>query len=499
MNAQPGVRRLLFAMIVYLKARWVCRTQLLPVGAMLLCLLPGQVAARDAPLPPAITKALQTQGISASGLSVYAEELDGGEVLLAHNAEQLRQPASTIKVLTTFIALDVLGPTFTWKTRAFADGSIKNGVLNGDLILVGGGDPYMTAERWWSFAGEIRQLGIKTITGDIIIDRSYFAPLNEDRSVFDGAPEKSYNVIPDALMVNFQTSQFTLTGDVENNKAVVMVEPLPANLNIDNEIRLRGSNCRRGYQGLRFATPQGATGNSIEITGSAAAGCGHLTVARAIMTAPDYAYGTFRTYFEELGGHINGNLRLESVPPKARLLVSFESLTMGEIIRLVNKFSNNIMARTLLLTVGAEKYGAPATLEKGQRAISDWLSEHHIDPRSFVIENGSGLSRIERTSAFGLASLLKAAHQSQLMPEFAASLPVSATDGTLRNRFQAAGMRGRIRMKTGHLEDVASLAGFVSAASGKTYVVAIIVNHPGAQYGSGDELQAAILRWVFGQ
>jgi D-alanyl-D-alanine carboxypeptidase/D-alanyl-D-alanine-endopeptidase (penicillin-binding protein 4) len=466
---------------------------------LLTCAMASSGWARDTPLPPAVTRALQAQGIAATGLSVYAEDLNDGEVLLSHNAEQLRQPASTIKVLTTFVALDVLGPAFTWKTSAYANGVIKNGVLNGDLILVGGGDPYLTAERWWKFVSGIRQLGIKTITGDIVIDRSYFAPLNDNRAEFDSAPEKSYNVIPDALLVNFQTSQFTITGDIDNNKPVIMVEPLPANLTIDNQLRLAGKNCGRGYQGLRFATPQGASSNSITLSGSAAAGCGHLTVARAIMSPAEYAYGTFRTYFEQLGGHIDGKLRTETMPAKARLLLSYDSLTMGEIIRLVNKFSNNIMARTLLLTLGAEKYGAPATVEKGQRAISDWLTEHRIDTRGFVIDNGSGLSRIERTSAFGLASMLKVAWQSQFMPEFAASLPLSATDGTLRNRFQAAGMRGRIRMKTGHLEDVASLAGFVNAASGKKYVVVILVNHPGAQYGSGDEVQAAILRWVFGQ
>jgi len=486
-------------MSVFLRVRLTRLLSALAASSMLLCVTVTPAQARDTSLPPAVTHALQAQGISVAGLSVYAEELGNGEMLLSHNAEQLRKPASTIKTLTTFVALDMLGPAFTWKTSAYANGTIKNGVLNGDLVLVGGGDPYLTAERWWRFASEIRQLGIKTITGDIVIDHNYFAPLNDDRAEFDGAPEKSYNVVPDALMVNFQTSQFTFTGGVENSKPALMVEPLPANLVIDNQVRLSGSNCRRGYQGLRFTTAQGASSNSIGLSGRAATGCGHLSVARAIMTATDYAYGTFRTYFEQLGGHINGKLRVEPVPVKAKLLLNYDSLTLGEIIRLVNKFSNNVMARTLLLTLGAEKYGAPATIEKGQRAISEWLTEHHIDTRDFIVENGAGLSRIERTSAQGMANMLKVAWHSQFMPEFAASLPLSATDGTLRNRFQAAGMRGRIRMKTGHLEDVASLAGFVNAASGKNYVVVILVNYPGAQYGAGDEVQAAILRWVFGQ
>jgi serine-type D-Ala-D-Ala carboxypeptidase/endopeptidase (penicillin-binding protein 4) len=466
---------------------------------MLSTALLAPVWARDTPLPPAVTSALKAQNIPASGLSVYAEDLDSGEVLLLHNAEVARQPASTIKTLTTFVALDVLGPTYTWKTRAYANGTLKNGVLNGDLVLVGGGDPYMTAERWWAFVAELRQTGVKTITGDVIIDRSYFAPLNEDRAAFDDAPEKSYNVIPDALMVNFQTSRFTLTGDVEAGKPTLLVEPNPANLQLNNEVRFTGKNCRRGYLGLRFSTPQGSSSNSITLGGTAGTGCGRLTVARAIMSAPDYAYGTFKTYFEQQGGKINGTLRQATLPAQARLLVSFDSLTMAEIIRLVNKFSNNIMARTLLLTLGAEKFGAPATTEKGVRAINEWLAQRQIDTRNFVLDNGSGLSRVERATALGFGSVLKFAWQNQFMPEFAASLPLAATDGTLRSRFQSPAMRGRLRLKTGHMEGVASLAGFVNAASGKHYVVVTIVNHPGAQYGSGDEVEASVLRWVFGQ
>jgi serine-type D-Ala-D-Ala carboxypeptidase/endopeptidase (penicillin-binding protein 4) len=455
--------------------------------------------ARDTSLPPVVIAALKAQNIPAGGLSVYAEDLDSGEMLLSHNAEVSRQPASTIKTLTTFVALDVLGPTYTWKTRAYANGTLKNGVLNGDLILVGGADPYMTAERWWSFVAELRQTGVKTITGDVIIDRSYFAPLSEDRAAFDGAPEKSYNVIPDALMVNFQTSRFTLTGDIENNRPTLIVEPNPANLQVVNEMRFSGKNCRRGYLGLRFSTPQGASSNSITLGGTAGTGCGRLTVARAIMSAPEYAFGTFKTYFEQQGGKINGGLRQATLPPQAKLLVSFDSLTLAEIIRLVNKFSNNIMARTLFLTLGAEKYGAPATTDKGQRAINEWLAQRQIDTRGIVLDNGSGLSRLERTTALGLGSMLKFAWQNQFMPEFSASLPLAATDGTLRSRFQSPAMRGRLRLKTGHMEGVASLAGFVSAASGKHYVVVTIVNHPGAQYGPGDEVEASVLRWVFGQ
>jgi D-alanyl-D-alanine carboxypeptidase/D-alanyl-D-alanine-endopeptidase (penicillin-binding protein 4) len=217
------------------------------------------------------------------------------------------------------------------------------------------------------------------------------------------------------------------------------------------------------------------------------------------MSAPEYAYGTFRTLWEQSGGTIKGKLRLEQLPAKAHLIHEFDSLTLGEIVRLVNKYSNNVMARHLLLTLAAEKYGAPATTDNGRRAVHAWLAEKQIDIPGFTLDNGSGLSREERVTARGLGQILHAGWHSQFMPEFVASLPLAGTDGTLRNRFNATGMRGRIRMKTGHMDDVSSLAGYVNAVSGNTYIVSIIVNSPGAEFGTGDDVQAAMLKWVFAQ
>jgi D-alanyl-D-alanine carboxypeptidase/D-alanyl-D-alanine-endopeptidase (penicillin-binding protein 4) len=455
--------------------------------------------AHDTPLPTKLTSALKAQGVAAGSLSVYAEDMATGEVLLSHNAELLRQPASTIKLLTTFVALDELGPAYTWKTRAYANGNLKNGVLVGDLVLVGGGDPYMTADRWWAFVAELRSTGVTTITGDIIIDRSFFSSLNEDRAAFDNAPEKSYNVIPDALMVNFQTASFTFTGNIDTGKPELMVHPEPANLQIDNAVRVISGNCNRDYQSISLHTPLGPNGNSLAVTGSMVPGCGTWSTSRAIMKAPEFAYGTFKTFFEQQGGRIGGKLREATLPAQAKLLLTYDSLTLAEIIRLVNKYSNNSMASTLLLTLGAEKYDAPATSDKGARAISDWLIRRGIDPDQFVVDNGSGLSRLERSTAVGMAKLLGQAWRNQYMPEFAASLPLAAIDGTLRKRFESAAMRGRLRLKTGSIDNVAGLAGFVNSASGKSYVVVALVNHPGAQNGSGIELASDVLQWVFGQ
>lgn len=438
--------------------------------------------------------------IPTRNVSIYVRDAGTNEVVLEVNDDQPRSPASVIKVLTTYAALDALGPGYTWKTRAYLGGRLANGVLNGDLIVAGGGDPYMTDERWWRFVQNLRERGLAKITGDFVIDPSYFAPQEGSRGDFDAQPFRSYNVLPDALMVNFQTSRFTLIANPQREQPLILVNPLPANLDLRNQVRLGNGRCQGYNRGISFATPDPIDApNTVVVSGVFPAACGSYSISRAIMTAPDYAYGTFRTLWTQSGGAIDGELRIETSPPSATLFYEHDSLPLPEVIRLVNKYSNNVMARHLMLTLGVERYGPPATIEGGRNAIRTWLAGRGIEIPGFVLDNGSGLSRAERITARGLGEMLDLAWHSPFMPEFAASLPLSATDGTLRNRFKSPGMQGRIRLKTGHLDDVSALAGFVNAASGKTYVVVIIVNHPGAHRGSGEAVQAELIRWVFGQ
>jgi D-alanyl-D-alanine carboxypeptidase/D-alanyl-D-alanine-endopeptidase (penicillin-binding protein 4) len=467
--------------------------------AALSCFVGSLACARSvAQLPPTVSRAMAQTGVPARNLSIFVRDAGTKETIVELNANTPRSPASTIKVLTTFAALDMLGPAYTWKTHAYLGGRLASGTLQGDLILVGEGDPFMTSERWWTFVQELRERGLTKIAGGLVLDNTYFAPVPDSRADFDAQPFRSYNVIPDALMVNFQTSRFTITANAQRARPEIVVNPMPANLKIENRARVGTGRCSGYNRGITFSTPSGDP-NTIVIGGTIAASCGSYSLGRAIMNAPDYAYGTFRTFWNESGGTIQDGMRIERRPADARRFHSFDSVSLAEVIRLVNKYSNNVMARHLLLTLGAERFGAPATVEMGRNAVRTWLVERNIDMPGFVLDNGSGLSRDERVTARGLAQTLDAAWHSPFMPEFAASLPLSATDGTLRNRFRAAGMQGRLRLKTGRIDNVNALAGFVSAASGKTYVVVIILNHPEAHLGAGEAVQAELIRWVFGQ
>jgi D-alanyl-D-alanine carboxypeptidase/D-alanyl-D-alanine-endopeptidase (penicillin-binding protein 4) len=345
----------------------------------------------------------------------------------------------------------------------------------------------------------LRERGVQRITGNVVIDNSYFAPIEGSRADFDDQPFRSYNVLPDALLVNFQTARFTFMPAADGSRIQAVVNPLPANLIIKNQLRVGSGKCQGANRGVAFGTPDAAQPDMLVISGAFASSCGSYSISRAIMSAPAYAYGTFRTLWEQSGGVIDGTSRLGTVPAGATLLYESESLPLAEIIRLVNKFSNNVMARHLMLTLGAEAFGAPATEQKGRDAIREWLRTRGIRIPGVALENGSGLSRTERITARGLGEVLDLAWHSPFMPELAASLPLSATDGTVRKRFNSAGMQGRLRLKTGTLENVSSLAGFVNAASGKTYVMVIIINHPGAPGGPAAAIQSELVRWIFGQ
>jgi len=473
-------------------------TRAAAIALLLSTALPALPRDRDY-LPPEVTRALTRGRIPETNLSVYVREVGRDEPIVSLNSEVPRNPASTMKVLTTYAALEILGPAYTWRTRAYASGPVTNQLLEGDLWLVGGGDPFMISERWWSFVNGLRQTGVARIAGDVAIDNTLFAPQGDDRSTFDNRPFRTYNVLPDALLVNFQTIALSVLPDTAARRVRAMTQPAPANLVIDNDVQLYKGACRRSSGGVVVAMPDGASGSRIKLAGRYADGCGPLSLTRAVMRAPDFAFGTFKTLWRESGGTLDGGMKLGVVPPDARLLYSYESLTLAEIIRLVNKHSSNVMARTLLLTIAAEKSGRPATTFGGQAALHDWLATKGISIPGLVLENGSGLSRNERITAAGLAEVLIAAHQSQYMPEFAASLPLSATDGTLKRRFRSPQLQGRLRMKTGNLDDVSALAGYVNAASGRTYIAVIMLNHQGVEHGPGEAVQAALIEWLFAQ
>ena len=461
--------------------------------ALIGCASAGVWAAESAGTPASVTQVMAAQRLPSGAVSFAIVDPDSGRVVLAQNPDTPRSPASTVKIVTTFAALELLGPAYSWHTRASILGGLDGGTLDGDLILQGGGDPYMTLERWWSFAQALRARGLKTLHGDIVIDDTAFSPPPEDAAAFDGRPNRAYNVSPDALMVNFQSIDFRVVPDAASGRVDIVATPAPPNLKIENNVRFVAGRCSGRAARMDFEVAS-AQWDRVVFSGSLSARCAVREFARVLLQPATYAFGTFVELWRELGGEFFGKLRVEAAPADARELLSFDSLSLGEIVRLTNKFSNNLMARHLLLTLGEERLGRPATLQKGAAAIADWARERGLDLQGVDMDNGSGLSRSTHISVLQMAKVLSAAYHSRYAPEFLASLPLAGVDGTLRSRMKAT-PAGNVRLKTGHLDGVSGVAGFVTTAAGKTYVLVSLVNHPRADFG-GEPVHAALVTWV---
>jgi serine-type D-Ala-D-Ala carboxypeptidase/endopeptidase (penicillin-binding protein 4) len=468
-----------------------------PVAWLLLGLCWFSPASAVDKLPEPIAAVLKQNGMSARGLSLYVQELGQPEPLLAVAADEPRHPASTIKVLTTLVALEELSPSWHWKTEAYATAPLRDGRLDGNLYIKGYGDPYLVIEHFWRFLRTLRAEGIETITGDLVLDQDYFAREPGDAGEFDNQPLRAYNVLPNALLVNFQAVNFRFMPQLQSDRVQIFADPLPANVAVENRVKLAHGTCRGWARNLELKVRHNKGQARVIFSGSYDADCGDNELFRVVSEPVPYILGMFRALWTELGGRFEGEAREAMVPAGARLLSTAYSPPLADIIRSINKYSNNVMARQLLLTLGAERSGAPGTTEKGIQVVHEWLKQRHLDFPELVLKNGAGLSREEAISARHLGEILLTAWRSPYMPEFVSSFPISAMDGTLRKRFNGDGFDGQMHLKTGSLNDVRSVAGYVLDRAGRRVVVVCLQNGSRADTAAGQAVQEAVLKWVY--
>ncbi|HQR53420.1 MAG TPA: D-alanyl-D-alanine carboxypeptidase/D-alanyl-D-alanine-endopeptidase [Burkholderiales bacterium] len=462
---------------------------------ILLCVLalPEFAAAEDA-FP--LQEAAKAAGLSPDAAGIFVQDPASGRVVYAVGADRELNPASTMKLLTTYAALDMLGPAFTWKTEVWADGTLQGDVLKGNLVIKGSGDPKLTLENLWLMLRGVRNRGLKHVRGDLVLDRSAFQDVDIDPARFDGDPTRAYNVGPDALLVNYKAVRVHLLPDPGSRAVRVILDPPLANVQVENRMTVGGGPCGDWRALIAPHLEDDGKKARLSFRGAVPASCGERSFYLSVLGHAPYTGGVFRYLWEELGGTLSGVVRDGSVGAAGKLLFAWESPTLAEVVRDINKFSNNVMARQLFLTLGAEAMGPPATPEKSSRAIRQWLDQKGLSFPELVLENGSGLSRVERISARHLGEVLTAAYRSPVMPELMASLPVAAVDGTMRKRLRGGGVAGQAHLKTGSLDGVKSVAGYVLDAQGRRMVVVCIVNHVGTNIAAG-VLQDALLSWVY--
>ncbi len=471
------------------------------LGALILTVSISTESAGLNDLPKSVQRIFKHYHLPEDSLSLYIKEIDTQQPLLVMNADTPRNPASSIKLITTYAALELLGPTYTWETNFYIDGTLVDGTLDGNLIMQGGGDPFLVREAFWHILFTLQAKGLKHIKGDFLIDDGEFEEETGSPGDFDKKPYRAYNVFPDAALVNFQAHQFNFVP--QKNGLHIYADPPAATMKINNKVKLTKGRCRGKHRHLKHNISRQGEDTVVTFSGDYPRSCGHQHLLRTMIPNDQYVYGVFKSLWEDMGGTITGKVGKTRINGEKPFYVA-TSRPLSEIITYINKYSNNVMARQLLLTIGKEKLESSHMEGKGSKvlgrqAIHEWLLSIGIPAPELVLDNGSGLSRKARVSATTMGKLLEHAYHSPYQPEFMASLPMLGIDGTLRKRLKGAIPAGQVRMKTGLINGVRAMAGYVRSQSNKNYVVVSLQNTPGIQNGIGTQVQDEILKWLYKQ
>ncbi len=449
---------------------------------------PLAAAAAPPGLPREVATALQRAGVPEEALSAVVLDRAGRRVLQWQDSRPVN-PASLAKLLTTGAALERLGPAYTWATPVWLAGPVQGGVLEGSLHIKGSGDPKLVLERVWLLLRRVQQLGVREIRGDIVLDSSAFAVPDTPAGDFDGEPLRPYNVRAAALLFNFRSTTYTFVPDVAAGMARVMVEPALAGSAVERSVPLAAGPCDDWRGALKASFEPGRT----RFAGSYASACGELAWPVADPQPASYEARLIEALWREMGGTLGGAVRDGPAPADIKPSFELRSPALAEVVRDINKFSNNVMAQQLFLTLAREAQPRlPATPDSARDTLARWLLERTGTlGDEVVLDNGSGLSRHTRISAMRLAKVLQVLQDGPVMSELMSSLPISGVDGTLR---RARAAMGRAHLKTGSLRDVAGVAGYVLSNSGRRYVLVAVVNH--AQAGATRPALDALVQWA---
>ena len=441
-------------------------------------------------LPSVVRDALKQQHIPSASVGIEVSELSSETPLISINAQQGMSPASTMKLLTTYAGLELLGPSYTWKTEAYLEGKLEKGVLHGNLVLKGYGDPKFNIEQFWLWLSELRARGLRDIQGDLVLDRTFFNLPEENPADFDNDPLRAYNVGPDALLLNFNTLRLRYLPD--GNRLKIISEPPLDGVRLDNQLAPQPApNCENWDDSIRIQ----ARGDSVVLQGGYPSECGEREQNLNVMPHTRYVAAVFNAIWQELGGTLKGNTREGPVKKDAQLFATHYSAPLSETIRDINKFSNNVMARQLFLTLGtADLSHTTASVPFAEQAMRRWLIQKKLNFPELILENGAGLSRRERISAHHLAQLLRSAAFSPLSAEFTASLPILGIDGSVKKRLKDTTAVGHAHLKTGTLENVKTIAGYIKSKSGREWIIVFFINHPNAKLGQA--AQDDLIEWV---
>lgn len=452
------------------------------------------VTVAHAVLPTNLQEALNKAQLPVDSVAVVVQPVDGGGPIISHNAAKAMNPASVMKLVTTYAALEALTPAYRWKTEVYRNGTLNQGVLDGDLIIKGYGDPALNITEFWRLLQQVQQQGIRQVKGNLILDLSVYAPEVSQRPVLDDEPWRAYNANPSALLLNGRNTSFRFSVANTGNKLAVQISQefeLPQ-IRVINTMQTRKGACNDWRGDLHYSITPQVDGVTVAFSGTLPDQCDERYLELSVLSDTQYVFFSFKKLWAQLGGQFNGQLVLAPATDANTLVTTWLSPPLDSVVRDINKWSNNVMARQLLLTIALEAGFTPADEAGAVLALKQVLRQRGLQFPELVLENGSGLSRIERVSAEHLAQLLVTAYQRPVMPVLMASMPILGLDGTTKKRLAEGSSKGMAYLKTGSLEGVSSIAGYVQDMAGKRYVLVVIANH--ARASAVRAVQDALLK-----
>jgi D-alanyl-D-alanine carboxypeptidase/D-alanyl-D-alanine-endopeptidase (penicillin-binding protein 4) len=445
-------------------------------------------------LPPELQERLAATGLAAQSFGLYAQPVAGGTPLLAWQAERALALASTAKLVTTVAALDLLGPTFRWTTSARLTGPVDGGRLLGDLVIVGGGDATLESAQVLAWLRQLRAAGLSEVLGDIVLDRRRFQLAEADlASTPTPAADRPHHVRPDALMLDGGAVHVQLQAAGRGAPRIDITPPLGAALRVVNAVQpQRGCAAEAQYR-----EHPGSAGE-LRVQGAWTPDCPPRALQLAPLEPAELTRRAFGELWRQAGGRLLGEVREArpadalggSQPPGSEL----RSEPLGALLRDMNKTSNNLIARHLLLSLAPDFPQRPATLAAAQARVRGWLDARGLDAQALALDSGSGLSRADRGSPRALVDLLRGAALGPTAQALLASLPVAGVDGTLEHRLRGGAAQGQAWLKTGTLLDARSLAGYVRNRRGQLLAVALICND--AQAAQATPALDACIEWL---
>jgi D-alanyl-D-alanine carboxypeptidase/D-alanyl-D-alanine-endopeptidase (penicillin-binding protein 4) len=460
---------------------WICFLMLLPVSAY-------------SQLTQEIDKALKESCLDKRQTSVSVVALPSGKDIYAKNIHEPLLPASVMKLVTTAAALYYLGPEYRFKTEFLYSGARKGSVIRGDLIIRGGGDPRLSTENLWYIATQIKQSGIKEITGNLVIDTHFFDESDRAPEWEEKRSQRAYDAKLSALALNFNSIAIHLQPSSQKRPNTWLDPALPY-----MSLRNTAKTTKRGRTTVGASRSENVPGKvEIRVGGKLPISAKEKVIYINVDKPTRYAAETFRTLLQGAGVKINGEIKIISTPIIANPLREHFSPPLSLILKELNTYSNNLTAEQIVKTIAAERFGTPGSHAEGLRLIEDFLRISGVNTEGVQIKDGSGLSRKNRMTTRAITALLRTtASRFDIGPDFIAALPTLGKNGLHSQRLKNSPARKKTRGKTGTLKGVSTLAGYVASKNGRIFAYALFLNNNRCGHWNADRIEDRIVTAIY--